>query len=849
MIQNANRTKQELGFSEILTYQTLISEGVVHCKNGAFLAGFWYEGPDLESATKEEIEALTAFVSRSFLRFGAGWMLHVEMIRKPAETYPEGYFKEPTNFLIDIERRKQHQQEGGHFETKMGIFFTYLPPVFEQSGKLRKAANLIMGETEDEYIDLTDKNLSDFENKLHEFETVLTASKQIKLSRMGVRPFTTNNGDEELNFEILQALNYVINGKWHPIRLPNPAPTYLDTLLARDILVGTPLIYDDKKILIITILGYPHGSYPGILHDLSLLPYEVRFSNRFIFTDYLDASGRLSSMRKKWAQKMRSFIALLFNMTDAPVNIDAVMMVEDIDAASVALDSGDICYGHHTCVVIVRGHDDAEIEERCRDIEKIFEFKGFMAKIEKRNGFEAFIGSLPGHGYENVRKPLIHSLNFADIIPMTTNWTGEEHCPSAYFPPKSPALLQAASVGSTPFKLNLHDGDVGHTLILGPTGAGKSTLLSIIASQFERYEDARVFVFDKGYSMYPLAASCLNASHYDIGKTDERGARMRFCPLAKIDLPTERLTAQEWLETCVALTRNDPCTPEERELIYHALTNLASTTTSTQERTMTHFIGTIQDIKLREVLSFYTGDRPGGILLDGDRNEIDYKHMTVFELEQVYNMSEKLVVPVFLFLFHEIEKRLTEIVEGETNPPSLIIIDEAWTALNHTMFQQKLAEWLLVLRKKNCAVIMATQNLSHIINSPIRQTILDSCFTRILLPNPSALNEDMRNLYMNYLALNSKQVQIIAEGVMKRHYYYAAPNSRNYRKFDLDLGNVALSFVGATSKEDLKTIRYLHSKYGEVWPKEWLNMRGMQDWGELWGNLYKDYKEKRLELN
>jgi type IV secretion system protein VirB4 len=99
---------------------------------------------------------------------------------------------------------------------------------------------------------------------------------------------------------------------------------------------------------------------------------------------------------------------------------------------------------------------------------------------------------------------------------------------------------------------------------------------------------------------------------------------------------------------------------------------------------------------------------------------------------------------------------------------------------------------------------------------------------------------------MNYLSLNSKQVQIIAEGIMKKHYYYAAPNSRNYRKFDLDLGDVALSFVGATNKENLKTVRYLVSEYGEIWPKEWLDKRGMKEWGELWETIYNKQEEKKM---
>ena len=249
----------------------------------------------------------------------------------------------------------------------------------------------------------------------------------------------------------------------------------------------------------------------------------------------------------------------ILNRTDTPINIDAANMISDIDEAAAPLDAGDICYGHHTCVVLARGKDTGELEEKTREIMKAFEFLGFAARVEKRNGMEAFLGSLPGHGYENVRKPMISSLSYADIIPATTDWTGEEYCPSSHFPVKSPALLQAASMGSTPFRLNLHDGDVGHTLILGPTGSGKSTLLAMTASQFERYEDARIFVFDKGYSMFPLVSSCLDDAHYDIGaenavESESDEPKLRFCPLAAIDTPTERLDAQEWLEAAIVLS-------------------------------------------------------------------------------------------------------------------------------------------------------------------------------------------------------------------------------------------------------------------------------------------------------
>jgi type IV secretion system protein VirB4 len=840
------KTRQEPGFADLLQYQTLINERVIELKNGAYLAGFWYEGPDLESATKEEAEALSAYISKALMRLGRGWMLYAEMVRKPAEGYPAGFFEEPTNLLIDLERHYFHQQEGRHYETKIALFFTYLPPMLEQSGKAKKIAGFLLGEGEAEYLDAEGKSLKYFEDKLDEMENSLTASRQIRLERMGCEVTRIDDYGSILSVEILRALNYVINGRWHPVNLPSPAPTYLDTLLARDMLVGDPLVYDDNHVIAVSIMGYPQGSYPGILHALSLLPFEVRVSHRFIFTDFLDASGHLNSLRKRWAQKTRSFISQILGRTDAPVNLDAASMVADVDEAAIPLDGGDICYGHHTCVVLVRGSELKELEERAREILKVFEFRGFPARIEKRNGMEAFLGSLPGHGYENVRKPMISSLNFADIIPTTTDWTGEEFCPSSHFPLKSPALLQAASIGSTPFRLNLHDGDVGHTLILGPTGSGKSTLLAMIASQFERYEGARIFAFDKGYSMYPLVSACTDAAHYDIGADD---SPLRFCPLASLDTPTERLDAQEWLEAAIVLSKGTPPTPDERSLISDALETMASTTVPGESsmRTLTNFVHTVQGLDLRKYLDYYTGKSPGGLLLDGESNDISYRNFTVFELDHVFQMDAKLVMPILLFLFREIEKRLDSTVEGRHNPPSLIIIDEAWLALSHEMFQRKIKEWLLVLRKKNCAVILATQNLSDIVNSPIRQTILESCFTRVLLPNPSAMNDDLKELYMGHLGLNRQQVRLIATATMKRHYYYAAPNSRNYRLFDLGLAPVALSFTGASNKDDLKRIRELQSLYGETWPSHWLKSRNLGDWGDLWLEKYGEIRAAHAE--
>jgi len=43
------------------------------------------------------------------------------------------------------------------------------------------------------------------------------------------------------------------------------------------------------------------------------------------------------------------------------------------------------------------------------------------------------------------------------------------------------------------------------------------------------------------------------------------------------------------------------------------------------------------------------------------------------------------------------------------------------------------------------------------------------------------------------------------------------------------LGPLALSFVGASGKDDLKRIRALAREYGSAWPSIWLKERGISD--------------------
>src|SRR3546814_200385 len=127
------------------------------------------------------------------------------------------------------------------------------------------------------------------------------------------------------------------------------------------------------------------------------------------------------------------------------------------------------------------------------------------------------MGSLPGHVYANVRQPPISTLNLAHMIPLSAVWAGPER--DEHF--DAPPLFFAKTEGSTPFRFSLHVGDVGHTLIVGPTGAGKSVLLALIAMQFRRYQSGQVFAFDFGSSIR-VASLAMGGDWQNLGSSLSR---------------------------------------------------------------------------------------------------------------------------------------------------------------------------------------------------------------------------------------------------------------------------------------------------------------------------------------
>ena len=803
--KNLRRKRERLlGFSDLLNYAALVDPGVILLKDGSLLAGWRYTGPDLNSAGSEELTALSHQVNSALAALGDGWAMNVDLIRHPSAEYPQpGAFPDPITALIDEERRRHHTAEGRHFESALALTLSWTPPTEMQS----RAARLLF-ESNGPAIDW-EQSLEFFTKSLAEFQDALSA--RLALARMG-------------DGALLAHLNACISGRREPIRPPEDG-SYLDVLLGcHEFHAGFRPMLDDLNIRPISIAGFPLASWPEVTAFLDEMALPYRWSTRFIFLDPAEAERALKIQRRNWFQKrhgLGGMIKQVFSNGAAQSfeNRDAVTMAHDADEALAEASSCRVRFGYYTSAIVVSDEDSSVADANAREIAKQLQHHGFPALIEHVNANEAWLGSLPGHAYRNVRRPLIHTRNLADLIPATSVWAGEESNPCPFYPENGAPLIYAATTGSTPFRLNLHVGDVGHTLIFGPTGSGKSTLLGLLIAQFFRYPDAQVFCFDKGLSAFVLAAAA-GGRHYDLGESE-----IAFCPLARVDDESERTWAVEWLETLLAL-QGVVILPQHRKALWRALELLGQS--QPDARTVTDLIRLLQDQTLRDGLNFYSVHGPMGRFLDADLDGIEDSRFITFEIEALMAMGEKVMLPVLTYLFHRIGGRL----DGR---PTLLVLDEAWVMLANGTFGAKVEEWLRTLRKKNAAVVLATQSLTEVANSPIRDVILESCPTKVLLPNPEAQNPATGELYLKF-GLTERQIEIIATAVPKRQYYYLSPTGR--RLFELGLGPATLAFIGAGSKADILEARKLIASHGRSWSVEWLRARGYIEWAEQLAKSY-----------
>jgi type IV secretory pathway VirB4 component len=257
-------------------------------------------------------------------------------------------------------------------------------------------------------------------------------------------------------------------------------------------------------------------------------------------------------------------------------------------------------------------------------------------------------------------------------------------------------------------------------------------------------------------------------------------------------------------------------TPAIKTALWQALNSLA--TIPQEQRTLTGLRALVQHEDIRQALTPYTLTGPFGFLLDGEHETLSDRHWQCFEMEALMNMTH-VIAPMLRYLFHRLEAKFT-------GAPTLLILDEAWLFLDHPQFASQIRTWLKTLRKFNVAVVFATQSAEDALNTSIAPALLESCPSRILLPNDRIMESRIFNAYQK-LGLNDRQCHILAQALPKRQYYFQS--SLGNRLFDIECGPITLALCAAASPDSKRLIRSLLLEHGDNdFLQHYLNAVGLE---------------------
>ena len=419
--------------ADFLPWAALVGPGVIVNKDGSFQRTARFRGPDLDSAVAAELVAVAGRINNAFRRLGSGWSIFVEAQRSEAATYPDSPFPDPASGLVEEERKADFEEAGIHFVSDYFLTILYLPPA-EDAARAetwlyegREQSGVDPHEVMRAFIDRTDRVLALLDGFMPECGWL----------------------DD---VETLTYLHSTVSTKRHRVRVPE-TPVYLDALLADQPLTGglEPRL-GDQHLRVLTVIGFPTATTPGLLDDLNRLAFPYRWSTRAILLDKTDATKLLTKIRRQWFAKRKSIAAILkevlTNEASALVDTDASNKAADADLALQELGADVAGMAYVTATIVVWDADPRLADEKLRLVEKVIQGRDFTAMVETVNAVDAWLGSLPGHAYANVRQPPISTLNLAHMIPLSAVWAGPER--DEHF--GAPPLLYGKTEGSTPFR-------------------------------------------------------------------------------------------------------------------------------------------------------------------------------------------------------------------------------------------------------------------------------------------------------------------------------------------------------------------------------------------------------------
>jgi type IV secretion system protein VirB4 len=136
--------------------------------------------------------------------------------------------------------------------------------------------------------------------------------------------------------------------------------------------------------------------------------------------------------------------------------------------------------------------------------------------------------------------------------------------------------------------------------------------------------------------------------------------------------------------------------------------------------------------------------------------------------------------PLLFYILHRANATIHDAAEGTLS--KWFVMDEAWRFFRNLTTRLYILEALKTWRKRNAALVLATQSGEDLEQSEILPILVESCPTKLFLANPG-MDEEW---YARVFKLNTTESQIIARLIPKRQILVKRPDHTKVLHLDVD---------------------------------------------------------------
>lgn len=520
---------------------------------------------------------------------------------------------------------------------------------------------------------------------------------------------------------------------------------------------------DDYYVKVLTLKDPPAKTRPNMLKHLQELPSECIIVSEFNRVENFEMRKLIQSKRRHFHNSKTSIMSYV-NLSNEPQKPDQTLiddsasaMVGELGSCLTEMEVKSNYFGHFSFTVVLYDRDKKRLDKSVAEAFKVFSSRDAVLFEERYNLLNAFLAALPANRRYNLRYMYLLNNNYADLSFLFAPQCGElwnEHLNAEY-------LAAFETNQSTPYYLNLHYQDIPHTLMLGMTGTGKSFACNFLLTHAQKY-NPRTVIFDLGGS-YKMLTQLFGGSYMQIG-IERRSFTVNPFSLAPSEDNLHFLFSfvKVLIESSGTFKLNDK---DEREL-YNQVASMYAIDRA-QRRLIT--LLNILPKNLEAHLQRWVEGGQYGNLFDNVDDNLTFANFQTFDFEGLDKFPQ-ILEPLLFYILHRANAGIYD--PALTTTFKIFLLDEAWRFFRNPTVKDYIVEAMKTWRKRNAAMILATQSSADLTRNEMLQVVAESCGTLIFLANPRM---DKRQ-YQEMFHLNETEANLIASLAPKKQLLIKQPD-------------------------------------------------------------------------